>query len=197
MSHCPRANASLTTINTMSLLTKDTLWELLQLDDDWKVGDVRYCRTSATLTVSVEPTDAIWTRTGCPQCRCSNPRPQTPAKTTNWRHLDGFHVKTLIECALPRAKCLECGHLFQIKPSWQGRCRHFTKGFESYALSVIRETTVRSASRVLSESDQRLWRLLYSYLEGAQGELSTIAISILHREWNKPSRSPQAKAQGT
>lgn len=170
------------------MLSKELLLELLQLGAGWEPSEVHCGPAAGTLTVAVKAANSLWEQQECTRCQRRLLQPTDYAKKQVWRHVDGFNHKTLIACDLPRVKCAGCGYRFQIKPSWQGRSRHFTKNFEAYALSLIRETSVRGASRVLSESDQRLWRMLFAYVEGVRGELSTVAISILHREWNKQAR---------
>jgi len=170
------------------MLSKELLLDLLQLGEGWEPSEIHSGPVAGTLTVAVKALNSLWTQQECSRCQNRGLHPTDYAKRQVWRHLDGFNHKTLIACDLPRLKCSECGHRCQIKPSWQGRSRHFTKNFEAYALSLIRETSVRGASRVLSESDQRLWRMLFAYVEGVRGELSAVAIGILHREWNKQTR---------
>ncbi len=167
------------------MLSKELLLRLLQLEDGWEPSDVRFCHEEEQLTVAVKPTESLWANQMCPHCQGRRVALHDTGRTQTWRHLDSFRVKTLIECALPRVKCQECGRLSPVRPNWLGKSRHFTRGFEAYALTVIRETNVKNASRVLCESDQRLWRMLFAYIEGAHGELSTAAINILHREWQR------------
>jgi len=167
------------------MLSKEFLLELLQLGEGWELAEIRSGPVAGTLTVAVRALSGHCNQQACVRCHSQGLLRAEHAKKQVWRHLDGFNHKTLIECDLPRLKCQQCGHRFQVKPAWQGRSRYFTKNFEAYALSLIRETSVRGASRVLCESDQRLWRMLFAYVEGVHGELSTVAISIPHREWNK------------
>jgi len=166
------------------MFSKDQLADLLQLDDGWEPSEIMFSRTSGTMVITLAMTEELWARQECPHCKARGISVANHEKKQAWRHVDGFGLKTQIECTLPHARCSTCRHVFQIKPCWQGKSRHFTKGFEAYALSLLRETSVKSASRVLCESDQRLWRMLFAYVEGVQGELSAAAINILHREWN-------------
>ena len=167
------------------MFSKDLLAEFLQLDDQWEPAEIKYCRTAGAMIITAIATETLWKGLVCPRCNGREINQVDEGKKQVWRHVDGFGVKTLIECALPHARCPVCRHVFQVKPCWLGKSRHFTKGFEAYALSLLRETNVKSASRVLGISDQQLWRMLFSYIEGVHGELSTVAISILHREWGK------------
>ena len=166
------------------MISKEILVELLQLESGWEPSEIRYDRTTGTRVVVITLAEAFLEKLICPQCNGREITQVNHEKKQVWRHMDGFCVKTLIECTLPHARCSNCRHVFQIKPCWQGKSRHFTKGFEAHALSLLRETSVRGASRFLCESDQRLWRMLFAYVEGLQGEISEAAINILHREWN-------------
>jgi transposase len=172
----------------MTLISREVFLDLLQLDDGWDLVGMEFSKPARSLTFSLAPKESWWRRAECPACRSIGCQSAGSARRHAWRHLDGFNAVTMIECDLPKAKCTACGRVSALPVPWQGRCRFFTKGFEAYALSVIRETTVRSASRVLGEKDQRLWRMLYAYLEGAQGELASLAVGILHREWKRPPR---------
>jgi transposase len=170
------------------MVTKELLQEFLQLEDLWEPAGVQYCQSSSTLIVTVKEMNALWSRHACPHCKSRHIALASHGKKRTWRHLDGFNAKTMIECALPSGKCSECERVFQVQPRWVGRSRHFTRAFEAFALSMIRETSIKNASRILCESDQRLWRMLFTYIEGLPGELSTIATSILHREWSRTKR---------
>ena len=62
--------------------------------------------------------------------------------------------------------------VFQIKPPWEGRSKHFTQEFEGFALLLAREMPVSKAGEILGENDQRLWRMLFAHVEAAHAQLS-------------------------
>jgi transposase len=47
---------------------------------------------------------------------------------------------------------------------------HFTKEFEAYALLLIREMPMARVSEVVTETDTRLWRILFSHVDAAYAE---------------------------
>jgi hypothetical protein len=61
-----------------------------------------------------------------------------------WRHLNVFQHRCEITCRLPRGKCRQCGHLFRVRPPWEGLSTHFTKEFEAFAILLMRETPTTS-----------------------------------------------------
>jgi transposase len=54
-----------------------------------------------------------------------------------------------------------------VTPPWEGRAKHFTKEFEAFALTLMREMPVKKAAEILGEQDTRMWRLLLAYVEEA------------------------------
>jgi hypothetical protein len=77
-----------------------------------------------------------------------------------WRHLDAFGKRTEILCALPRGRCKSCQHVWRIPVPWEGEGKHFTRDFEAFALTLMREMPMKKAGEILGEEDTRLWRML-------------------------------------
>ena len=48
----------------------------------------------------------------------------------------------------------------RVKVPWEGEGKHFTKEFESFALTLMREMPVTKAGQIVGETDQRLWRIV-------------------------------------
>jgi transposase len=87
-----------------------------------------------------------------------------------WRHLNIFQHRCEITCRLPRGKCRQCGHVFRVRPPWEGLSLHFTKEFEAFALLLLREMPVTKVAEVTGESDMRLWRMLFKHVDGAYAQ---------------------------
>jgi transposase len=65
---------------------------------------------------------------------------------------------------LPRGQCSKSGKVYQIRPPWEGLSKHFTKAFGAFALLLMREMPVLAVSRIVKESDTRLWRMLKAHV---------------------------------
>jgi transposase len=76
----------------------------------------------------------------------------------------------VIVTALPRGKRHEDGAIYRVTPPWEGRGKHFTKEFEAFALTLMREMPVKKAGEILGETDQRMWRLLHAHVEAARAQ---------------------------
>lgn len=87
-----------------------------------------------------------------------------------WRHLHGFQQRCEITCRLPCGKCRQCGHVFRVRPPWEGLSTHFTKECEAFALLLMREMPMSKVGEVVGETDTRLWRMLFRQVEAAYAE---------------------------
>src|SRR3954451_4702063 len=143
--------------------------ELLGLGLNWEVVESRFERESRTIFLELRETPTLWELTRCPKdggmVFCYD-----HTEVLSWRHLNVFQHRCEITCRLPRGKCRQCGHVFRVRPPWEGLSIHFTKEFEAFALLLIREMPVRKVSEVVEETDTRLWRLLGRQINAAYAE---------------------------
>lgn len=143
--------------------------ELLGLGLNWEVIESRFDREKATVILEIKETDCLWDAQRCPQdggmVFCYDHTEQLV-----WRHLNVFQHQCEIRCRLPRGKCRQCGHLYRVRPPWEGLSMHFTKEFEAYALLLIREMPMARVAEIMGESDTRLWRMLFKHVDGAYAQ---------------------------
>ncbi|MGA2853296.1 MAG: ISL3 family transposase, partial [Verrucomicrobiota bacterium] len=67
-------------------------------------------------------------------------------------------------------KCRQCGHVFRVRPPWEGLSTHFTKEFEAFALLLMREMPMSKVAEAVGETDTRLWRMLFRQVDAAYAE---------------------------
>jgi transposase len=149
--------------------------ELLGLGLNWEVAESRFERESGTVFLELRETDRVWDLVRCPKCTglvyCYD-----HTEVMTWRHLNVFEHRCEITCRLPRGKCRQCGHIFRVRPPWEGLSTHFTKGFEAFALLLMREMPMSKAAEVVGETDTRLWRMLFRHVEAAYAEADFSAV---------------------
>jgi len=140
--------------------------ELLGLGLNWEVIDSRFDREKGTVILEIKETERLWDSQRCPKdggsVFCYDHTEQLV-----WRHLNVFQHHCEIRCLLPRGKCRQCGHIYRVRPPWEGLSMHFTKEFEAYALLLIREMPMARVAELTGESDTRLWRMLFKHVDGA------------------------------
>ena len=143
--------------------------ELLGLGLNWEVKESRFEAASGTVFLEIGETPKLWDLVRCPQegglVFCYD---HTDVLT--WRHLNVFQHRCEITCRLPRGKCRQCGHVFRVRPPWEGLSMHFTKEFEAFALLLMREMPVSKVADLVSETDTRLWRMLFRQVDAAYAE---------------------------
>lgn len=143
--------------------------ELLGLGLNWEVVESRFERESGTVFLEIRETERLLESVRCPKdggmVFCYD-----HTDVVSWRHLNIFQHRCEITCRLPRGKCRQCGHLFRVRPPWEGLSTHFTKEFEAFALLLMREMPVSKVAEVVGETDTRLWRMLFRQVEAAYAE---------------------------
>jgi transposase len=143
--------------------------DLLGLGLSWEVVESRFERESGAVFLEIRETDALWDSVRCPKdgglVFCYD-----HTEVLTWRHLNVFQHRCEITCRLPRGKCRQCGHVFRVRPPWEGLSTHFTKEFEAFALLLMREMPVSKVGEVVGETDTRLWRMLFRQVEAAYAE---------------------------
>jgi transposase len=84
----------------------------------------------------------------------------------SWRHLNFFQHACFVSARIPRTDCPDHGVL-RINVPWARPDSGFTLLFEQAALSLMREMPVAAAARIIGVTDQRLWRVLFFYIDQA------------------------------
>ena len=143
--------------------------ELLGLGLNWEVIESRFERGSGTVFLEIRETPQLWETVRCPEdgglTFCYD-----HTEILSWRHLNVFQHRCEITCRLPRGKCRQCGHVFRVRPPWEGLSTHFTKEFEAFALLLMREMPMSKVGEVVGETDTRLWRMLFRQVDAAYAE---------------------------
>src|SRR5262249_29197011 len=132
--------------------------DLLGLGLNWEVSDSNFHKESGTVFLEIKETARLWETVRCPKdggmVFCYD-----HTEKLSWRHLNVFQHRCEITCELPRGKCRQCGHIFRVRPPWEGLSTHFTKEFEAFALVLMREMPISKVAETMGETDTRLWPL--------------------------------------
>ena len=143
--------------------------ELLGLGLNWEVIEGRFERESGTVFLEIRETSKPWELARCPKdggfVFCYD-----HTEVLTWRHLNVFQHRCEITCRLPRGKCRQCGHVFRVRPPWEGLSTHFTKEFEAFALLLMREMPMSKVAEAVGETDTRLWRMLFRQVDAAHAQ---------------------------
>src|SRR5712671_9968 len=143
--------------------------ELLGLGLNWEVTESRFDPQNGTVVLQLQERAGLWDLQRCPKdgglVFCYD-----HTEELVWRHLNVFQHRCEIRCRLPRGRCRQCGHIYRVRPPWEGLSLHFTKEFEAYGLLLMREMPMAKVAEVMGESDTRLWRMLFKHVELAYSQ---------------------------
>ena len=121
---------------------------LLGLDECWEVQDVDLNLEANRVEIRLKH---VGGELCCPECGASCPRADT-APARRWRHLDTMQFETIIEAAIPRSKCSQCG-VKTVAVPWAGKHSRFTLMFEAFAIKVLQAASnVKKAAELLKLS---------------------------------------------
>jgi len=147
---------------------EQTFEQLLGLGTSWKVVRTDYETERNTFVICVEETEALWpeesAKLGQPVSCYDHVEPM------QWRHLNVFNKECVIVSALPRGRRSQDGAIYRVTPPWEGRSKHFSREFEAFALTLMREMPVKKAGEILGETDHRLWRMLHAHVKAARAQ---------------------------
>ena len=148
---------------------EETFEKLLGLGASWKVISTDYEAERNTFVICVSETEALWPEESA---RCGQAVIcYDHVEPMQWRHLNVFNKECVIVSALPRGRRSKDGSIYRVTPPWEGRSKHFSKEFEAFALTLMREMPVKKVGEIMGETDQRLWRMLHAHVEAAQARV--------------------------
>jgi len=152
---------------------------LLGLGESWEVESCEYSEELNAFFIVVKETEKLWALERCPECGKDPVTCYDHVEPLRWRHLNVFNKESEIVCELPRGECGKCGHIYRVKPPWEGKSKHFTEEFEAFALTLMREMPVKKVGKIVGVSDMRLWRMLLAHVDAAHAKLEMDEVACI------------------
>ncbi len=107
------------------------------------------------------------TGTRFPCSVCHEPCAVHDTRLFEWRHRDFFEHEARLEARVPRTSCPKHGVL-NVTVHWGRPGSGFTLLFEAHVLPLAAEMPMAAVSRVVRETDTRLWRLVTYHVTDAR-----------------------------
>jgi transposase len=152
--------------------------ELLRLGESWRVKSAEYFEEANNFLIVVEEMPELWRHERCVKCGGESGC-YDHVEAMSWRHLNVFNKQSEIVCELPRGRCRSCGAVWRVLPPWEGKSKHFTRDFEAFALTLMREMPVKKVGQIVGVDDMRLWRMLFAYVDEAYARLDMSEVAFV------------------
>lgn len=156
----------------MNPSTIDLFTMALGLHHPWTCTKIDFSSSMGKLDIWVDFTRG--TRFACPSCA----RQECPVHDTvdkQWRHLNFFQHECYLHARVPRVRCDACGvHLVAVP--WARPGSGFTLLFEALVMAMTESMPVAEVSRMVTEFDTKLWRIIRHHVEQARARESHAAV---------------------
>ena len=155
-----------------------TVHAMLRLGEQWEVASCEFEQEASTFFIVIRETPVLWEKERCAkdggEVYCYD-----HAGPMRWKHLNIFNQACELVCDLPRAKCRQCGQVYRVTPPWEGKNKHFTKDFETFALTLMREMPVKKVGQIVQVDEGRLWRMLLGHVDEAHRKLGMEEVTVV------------------
>jgi transposase len=155
------------------------------VDEPWYIKGAEFIETAKEVHIYVDTRNLEWLP--CPICGELSPRHGYEKKERIWRHGDCLFYPSYVHCRRPRIKCKDHGVKLTDAP-WARKNSRFTLLFEGYAMLVLADTPVRTASELLRCDEKSLTNIMHYWVNKAvdEDDLSDVtAISIDETSFKK------------
>jgi transposase len=140
---------------------------LLGLQPPWRIDRVDVSSEEKRIDVRVSHRSGA--RFPCPECGLELSVVDHVAARV-WRHLDSGAFHTWVHARIPRVGCLWHG-VRQVHVPWALPRAHVTTAFERWAITVLQETDVLGATRLLGISWDQAWSIMeHAVVRGRQAK---------------------------
>jgi transposase len=95
-----------------------------------------------------------------------------------WRHLNFFQHECYLHARVPRVT-LNDNSVQLVTPPWSGRSFGFTLLLEAFLMPLLQHMAVRQVETLTGISDDKLWRMLASYVNQAHEQLDMTSVNIV------------------
>jgi len=147
---------------------KDTqlLEKALGLNKPWRVVNVKFDEEEKRLDIYLDfPKGSKFSCT-----KCGEKSSVYDTKDKEWRHLNFFEHECYLHARIARTECDKCGvHLIEVP--WARPQSGFTLLFEAMVMQLAKMMPVKAVSRLIGETDNRIWRVIEHYVEEARDKL--------------------------
>lgn len=154
--------------------------QALNITSPWYVKDIKFSNTTKQLDIYIDfKKGSVFKYENKEECISGEFKAYDTVEKT-WRHLNFFEHECYLHARVPRIKPKD-GCVRMIDPPWSGLSNGFTLLFEALVLQLATNMPVNVTSRMINESNYKIWDILEKYTETARNtqnysEITTIGM---------------------
>lgn len=148
------------------MLTKHLFETALNIQEPWFIKDIQFDSERKRLDIYIDFKKGSIFHYKSQEDNINGDFKAYDTQEKEWRHLNFFEHECYLHARVPRVKISET-KVRLINPSWSGIGNGFTMLFEALVLQLASHMPIHTVSKIVKESDYKIWSLLEHYVTKA------------------------------
>lgn len=148
------------------MLTQQLFSLALNIQDPWFIKDIQFSSENKRLDIHIDFRKGSVFHYESPDEDIKGDYKVYDTVDKQWRHLNFFEHECYLHARVPRLDITDTIKR-QVNPPWSGLGNGFTLLFEALVLQLASHMPVHTVSRIVSESDYKIWSLIERYVDSA------------------------------
>ncbi len=148
------------------MLTQQLFEQALHIQSPWFIKDIQFEPESKRLDIHIDFHKGSLFHYECKAENISGDFKAYDTQVKQWRHLNFFEHECYLHARVPRVK-IDKKHIRLIRPPWSGLSNGFTLLFEALILQLASHMPVNTVSKMIKESNDKIWAMLDRYVTNA------------------------------
>lgn len=145
------------------MLTQQLFELALNIQDPWYIKDIQFSAENKRLDIHIDFHKGAVFHYESADENIKGDFKVYDTVDKQWRHLNFFEHECYLHARVPRLDITETIKR-QVNPPWSGLGNGFTLLFEALILQLASHMPVHTVSRIVSESDYKIWSLIERYV---------------------------------
>lgn len=145
------------------MLTQQLFELALNIQDPWYIKDIQFSAENKCLDIHIDFRKGSVFHYESANENISGDFKVYDTVDKHWRHLNFFEHECYLHARVPRLDITDTIKR-QVNPPWSGLGNGFTLLFEALVLQLASHMPVHTVSRIVSESDYKIWTLIERYV---------------------------------
>lgn len=148
------------------MLTKQLFELALNIQNPWYIKDIQFDLENKRLDIHIDFHKGSIFHYESREDNINGDFKAYDTQLKQWRHLNFFEHECYLNARVPRVKIDE-NTIRLIDPLWSGLSNGFTMLFEALVLQLASHMPVHTVSKIINESDYKIWAMLERYVTKA------------------------------